>query len=356
MDRNKIKILIKNASSLKDTDWTGIEKLIKKFSNSGNKLHNKKYLKNKLVKSPFGNSYVAIINYGNKKFMGFASLTRKSFLYNNQISSSFEMGDIYLDKKLQGRFIFIKMIKKLMLNLEKKFDKGFVYGTPNNLSLLGFIRCGFSLSNYQLLNNFLPLRLDSLIKTKLLRFLLRYVGIIYILLLKGYLKIFALKNKLNFYQINNTNNLQMNIKTSHNIQSQKTKEYIKWRFFDNPHKYNFFSIKDNNKFVGYIVFSEKNRKYGRALYIVDYFFDQKYENYFINVMSEIILKKYNLNNYYHLSSWISKKSKFYKNLKFILPFTSIKIPFIVYKKLTKKCFLDVDKKNIHFVFGDGDNI
>jgi len=356
LDRNKIKILIKNASSLKNIDWEGIEKLIKKFPNSANKLHNKIYLKNKLVKSPFGNSYVAIVNYGNKKFMGFASLTRKSFLYNNKISTSFEMGDIYLDEKLQGRFIFIKMIRKLMLNLEKKIEKGFIYGTPNNLSLLGFIRCGFSLSDYQLLNNFFPLRADFLIKSKLFRFLIAYLVLMYVQIFKIYLKIFAINNNLNFYQIHNINNLKINLKTSHNIESNRTKEYIKWRFFDNPHNYNFFSIKDNNKFVGYIVFSEKKRKYGKGLYIVDYYFNQKYENSFINVVSAILLKKYNLNNYFQLSCWVSKKSKFYKSLKFILPFTSIKIPFIIYNNLTKNCFLKVNKKNIHFVYGDGDNI
>ena len=118
MQNNNIKILTQNANILNDEDWSKIEKLIINFPSNVNLLHNIQYLKNKLLKSPYGSCYVTRVFDEKGLCVGFLSLTRKSFKCLNKKFVSFELGDAYLQKNFQGKFIFVKMVKDILSYLK----------------------------------------------------------------------------------------------------------------------------------------------------------------------------------------------------------------------------------------------
>ena len=107
MSYDNIKILNEDAKSLKDNEWHEIENLIKKFPSNVNIKHSVRYLKNKLLESPYGSSYVTRAINADESCVGFLSLTRKSITCVKENFVSFELGDAYLDREFHGRFIFL---------------------------------------------------------------------------------------------------------------------------------------------------------------------------------------------------------------------------------------------------------
>ena len=63
-----------------------------------------------------------------------------------------------------------------------------------------------------------------------------------------------------------------------------------------------------------------------------------------------------LKKYVFVSTWISKKSTFWKDISSCFPIKNKNIPFIIHKKLSDDIFLNKNNKTIHYVLGDGDNI
>jgi len=356
LKQNKIKIVTKIAKNLSQKDWKNIEILISTFPSNVNKLHKVNYLKNKLTNSPFGDCYVALVEGEVKKCLGFLSLTSKSFISDGNTYQSFELGDAYIDKELQGRFIFIRMIKYLISFLEQNISNAFIYGTPNNLSEGSCIRGGFRIMNYMILLKILPLRIDFLIKKNVFSFIIRMFSHIYLTIINILLKLISSKKNLNIKKIDNISNLPLNYFNNHSIEFNRTNEYLNWRFFQNPHEYDFFKINILGNYIGYVVFSQSFRNDKKALYIADFHLKKDYKNHILPIIANILVYKYDLRDYSFIATWLSKKSIYWKKFSKLLFINKKNIPFIVYYKLLPKSFLEIDNKSIHFTLADGDNV
>jgi len=356
MNHSDIKILSEDAINLNDKEWFQIENLIKKFPSDVNILHNVKYLKNKLLQSPYGLCFVTRVIDKDGICLGFLSLTRKNFLNSGKAVPSFELGDVYLHEKLQGKSIFFRMIGDSFLYFKKSFPEAFVYATANKFSQPWLIRGGFKLVDYELYFKILPTKLYITIKSIILKKIFTAINPFYIILLKIILFFFSRNKKISLVQANDLKEFPEKHQANHDIELDRSREYLDWRFFKNPHKYQLYKVYYENSFIGYIIFSESKYKESQKLSLADISINKNYSTYTRSIISKILLSYYKINNYAFIDACLSKRSIFWKDLSYCFPIKYNKIPFIVYEDLAPKSLVNIADKSIHFVFGDGDNI
>ena len=145
-------------------------------------------------------------------------------------------------------------------------------------------------------------------------------------------------------------------KPNHDIELDRSYDYLQWRYIENPHSYEIYKINLKNDYIGYAIFRKAKYQDFKSLFLSDIYVKKKYSNYTRSVVSKIILSSYKLNEYAFFASCFSKLSIYRNALTVCFPIKFSKIPFIVYKNLAPESFMEVKGKSIHFVLGDGDNI
>ncbi len=362
MKEIEFKIVTDNAKKLQDEDWIKIENLVNKFHSNTNSTHNSNefrnayYYKTKLTKSPFGDSYITRVLDLNNNCLGFQSLTKKDYYCDNKNINSFEFGDVYLDEALRGKGIFKKMIDDTFVNIKKYYSSAFVYATANKFSQPGLIRGGFKLFDYQLSLNLIPLKPYAILNFKPLKFIFKIINPIYLYSVKIFFYFFSRNLNLKIKLVNDFNQIPKKHITHHDIELNKSQDYLNWRFKSNPHEYKIFMIEDNDKYVGYFVFREAKYKVQPSLFLADINLNKNYLKLTKKIFSKLIISYFDMNRFVFIASCVSKKSNYWKYLSICLPFRYSSIPFIIFEDLAPKDFIQIRDKTIQFVLGDGDNI
>ena len=362
MEDLSIKIVTENAKNLSNYDWNNIELLVKKFpstsnsSHNSNEIRNANYYKSKLTLSPSGDSYITRVLNKDGLCLGFQSITRKDFLYNGKKIESFEFGDVYLDKDLRGQGIFDKMIHDTFKNVKKIFSKSFIYATANKYSQPGLIRGGFKLVDYQLFLKILPLKPYLIFNNIVIQRILKSLNPIYIFLIKKFFIKKSKNIKFSFKSVNNFNDYPNDFFKNHEIELNKSNDYLNWRYIINPHNYKIFLITRDSKYVGYFILREAEYKETPSLFLADLNINRENIKYIHLIFSDLILSNFDIDKFSFIASCVSKKSSYYNNLSFVLPVNYNKIPFIIYQDLVPDNLIDVENMTVQFMLGDGDNI
>jgi len=362
LEDSAIKIITENAKNLSNYDWNNIEILVKKFSSTSNSSHNSNevrnanYYKSKLTLSPSGDSYITRVLNKKNLCLGFQSITRKDFLYNGKKIESFEFGDVYLHEDLRGKGIFDKMIEDTFKNVKKIFSKSFIYATANKFSQPGLIKGGFKLADYQLFLKILPLKPYLIFNQIIIKKLFKLLNPIYIFLIKTFFLKKSKNIKFSFKLINNFDDYSIDFFKNHEIELNKSKDYLNWRYIINPHNYKIFLISRDSKYVGYFILREAEYKKTPSLFLADFNINNENIKHLHFMFSDLILSNFDIKKFSFIASCISKKSNYYKYLSFILPFNYNKIPFIIYQDLSPSNLINVENKSLQFMLGDGDNI
>ena len=349
MNERLFGIFTQEASELKEHEWTDIAKFMEQFPSRIKRSSGPEYYKSKLLNSPFGMSYVTRALDENKKCIGLTTLTKKMFRVNNNNYSSFELGDSYVSKEFQGIGIYSKILKDALSNNKLKNNSEFLFSTPNKNSMPGLIKKGFIHSGYKIYTKILPLNFSLLFNLNLIK---PFVYM-YLFFIKFFLLFLSLSIDLKVLQINSFFELPDKFSHNNDIAQYRSKDYLKWRFINNPDTYLIYSVYLKEKYIGYLVLKEGLHNSIKVLYLADIFFEKKYSKYSSKAIAKIILN--NFNKYAFLSAWISKKSHLWSKISFCLPITYKYIPFIIHKELSNDIFFD-DHRDVHFVLSDGDNI
>ena len=358
----EIKIVTDNAKKLQNEDWENIENLVNKFQNDANSTHNSNefrnayYYRTKLTNSPFGDSYITRVLDLNNNCLGFQSLTKKDYICLNKNIDSFEFGDVYLDKSLRGKGIFKKMIDDTFINIKKYYSSTFIYATANKFSQPGLIRGGFKLFDYQLNFNLLPLKPYTILNFKPLKFIFKILNPLYLSSIKVFFYLLSRNFNFRIKLIKDFNQILIQHQSHHDIELNKSQEYLNWRFKSNPHEYKMFIIEDNDKYVGYFIFREAKYKDIPSLFLADMDINKNYLKFTKKIFSKLVISNFDINKFAFIASCVSKKSNYWQDLTICLPFNFSRIPFIIYEELAPKNFMEIKDKKIQFSFGDGDNI
>jgi len=355
MSKLNIRIVTEIGENLNEQDWIDITNFVKKFPTNVKRSYSVKYYKTKLLNSPYGSSYITRVLNGSGSCVGLTTLTRKLFVAMGKKYVSYELGDSYLIKDLQGKSIYSKIINSALLSIEKKEKSNFVYSTPNSLSMPGLIKGGFVIADYKIFERILPLRFDSLFKSFLLKFLFNILIPIYLFVIKYILIFFSNNNNISLNLIRDLEELPNEYFSTNDIENHRSHNYLNWRYYNNPDQYNIYGVYYKKTYIGYLVFKETKHNNALALYLVDIYINKNYGMHFRTIVSKAIISN-NIYRYAYVATWISKKSIYWKHISncFLVKFKNI--PFIVHQKLSDDVFLETHNKNLHFVLADGDNI
>ena len=354
MSKLDINIITNTADKLSENDWRNISFFMNEFPSRVKRSFESKYYKNKLLNSPYGLSYVTRALDKSGECLGLTTHTRKLFIDNNKEYLSFELGDSYVTKKLQGQSIYTKILINALSEIEKYEDCKCIFSTPNKRSMPGLLKRGFVLSNYIICSNVLPLNFYYLFKNKIFKFLLKIINTFYILLLISMLKIFAKNKNIIIDLVKDFKKINLNQKPTKQIEQDRSYKYLKWRYLENPDQYKVYNIYHKKIYIGYIVIKEGMHEKSLVLYLVDIYITPKYVAYTRTAICKTLLSN-QLKNYAFVSTWISKNSLLWKQISQCFPIKHKNIPLIIHAKLSDNIFLDRNKK-LHFVLGDGDNI
>ena len=355
MINSNIQILSETADNLDEEDWNNISKFMKEFPNRVKRSFGPEYYKNKLLNSPYGLSYITRVIDKSGYCLGLTTLTRKLFVVDGKKYLSFELGDSFVTKKLQGKSIYSKILSSALLIIEKNEKPKFIYSTPNSQSMHGLLKRGFELSEYKIYSRLLPLNVAGLFQSSFIKILLKFFISIYIYIIKVLLKIFSKNNDISIKSVEDLIKIEDKHISTNQIEHHRSHDYLKWRYFKNPDKYIMYAIYHRKNYMGYIVFKEGIHKKALALYLVDIFIKKKHISFTRPAICRTLLLN-DLKKYAFVSTWISRKSTFWKDISSCFPIKNKNIPFIIHKKLSDDIFLNKNNKTIHFVLGDGDNI
>tara|TARA_B100000575_G_scaffold291617_1_gene297986 strand:- start:1255 stop:2304 length:1050 start_codon:yes stop_codon:yes gene_type:complete len=349
MDEISLKTITQEASELTNEEWVDISEFMQRFPSRIKRSSGPDYYKTKLLASPFGISFITRAIDSKKKCVGLTTLTKKMFVFDNKYYPAFELGDSYVSKEFQGRGIYSNILREALSHNKFKEVCKFLYSTPNKNSIRGLLKKGFILSNYKIFTKILPLNFSLLLDS----FFIRLISNLYLFFVKLLLSLQSKDKNLKIYELNSLNDLPKFEFKNQQIEQHRSVDYLKWRFINNPDKYLIYAIYVKEKYIGYIIFKEGLHKSNDVLYLADLYLQKESLSYTTKAICRIIL--FNYRKYAFVSTWISKKSFYWKYLTFCFPVTYKKIPFIIHRDLSNKIFFD-EKKPIHFVLSDGDNI
>ena len=350
-----IEISIKESNKVNSNEWINIINLINLFPNDVKRSHELNYYKNKLNKSPYGNSYIVRAMSDKNICLGLLTFTSNSITNDKKIDKAFEMGDAYVHKELEGRMVFSKMMKKGIAFISENYPYSIIYATPNKKSLPWEIRNGFKIIDFNIEQRIMPLNFKNIYKSNFKRILLYPLSKLWILFFKNYLRFFVLKKKCSFFCCKKIDDLPNNFKSNNDIEFKKSKSYLQWRYENNPEKYDIYGLNYNNEFAGYAILKKENFNHMPALYLADIYFDPKYKKYYNAILAKLLLS-YELDKFSYISTWISLKSIYWPYLKKILPIKIKDIIFVINKRVAPLNYFVLNNKKIHFVMGDSDNI
>tara|TARA_Y100000590_G_C15264026_1_gene842393 strand:- start:72 stop:611 length:540 start_codon:yes stop_codon:yes gene_type:complete len=130
-------------------------------------------------------------------------------------------------------------------------------------------------------------------------------------------------------------------------------EATKWRYFDNPNKYNFIVLRQNKSLIGYIVFRIINNQNTKNIVIADYLTIPGKEHVLITGINKIIDEAFVIGANL-VSLWSVEDTPYFKIFK--------KKGFIVRGSIPIICYQNEFSEQIksclswHFTVGDSDNI
>lgn len=209
--------------------------------------------------------------------------------------------DTLTDKDHRGKGLFIKLAHEIYEDCDKSGIKA-VYGFPNSNSAPGFFKkLGWKSYGYPpfifYLNNLL-FPLSFLTKKKF--FYCKNIFFSMYLFFRKFLinsKSYKILNSVDFDEgyDNLWNKFSINISSC----VWRDSEYMKWRYNQKPNKnYQYFSVYDDNKLKGVIIYTSEVKHGGKIGYIMDLIYDNESGNFgeiLINAcLQDLISKKVDL--------------------------------------------------------------
>jgi hypothetical protein len=315
----------------------------------------------KIFTNPFGKGFVNAIHHeGN--IVATTSITPKSLFIKQVEYTAAEIGDTYTDRKFQGRGLFSLLVnesRKVANDAEIKF----IYGTPNNQSLPGYIKnTGFNIvDEFKISTYRFELRVDHILRSKIGGFLASVINLIFRILIR----LFNFSKDLFYpsigdYKIEVIDSLdetwdifwkeasvQWDVIFNRNIKS------LNWRFFSNPDIYIFLVVKKFDRIVGYTVYRIMPDVLGNRIVIADFLFLNGHSKAFNNCLKTIKKLAFEL-DISSITLWSDANSIYHRSL--------VKNGFFPHKKVPLICYMDdfygkfKGSKNIHFTISDTDNV
>lgn len=263
--------------------------------------------------------------YLDNELIGYYAAIPYKYKIGKKIISAGMVCDVMTSSKYRGKGVFTKLGLYATNEMSNYFP--FITGYPIRKEVLpGHLKIGWiNPFNLPLYINFL--RLDSLLESKNIKFLkVPANGII-----KTYNKIFKTITNNNYKYIisNNINDIidydNFIKEWSKSVPNAliKSKEFIRWRYSAPERKYNFLSIYDNNKMIGFTAYRKIIRENIPSFGIIDFMVLPGYNKsceFIINTLKKFAIRENVEAIITMMSKTSAKKYKLIKNGFFRSPY------------------------------------
>jgi len=313
----------------------------------------------KILDNPFGEGEMWIVK-DKYQVIGTVSLTPKHLYINGMLKNGAELGDGFTHPDYQKKGIFSSLLN--IINYGSRVDGiEFIYGTPNEQALPVEIKVGYRvIPSAHIYNLVRPINIESVIKSRF-----PFLPRIFIPLLSMILRFMiilhspkSLSEKVDIFLVSefpkDIETLSQRASIKYNWILERSKQYLDWRYIENPDSYEIFVAKVDNKTLGYVVTKPGLWRELKVLYIADYLMLPGRESAFDEVLSSII-KRARIQEMDMISCWSVETSEYTQLLKNrgFLRFRDV--PVICYANELGKQVLHTDYK-WHFTMADSDNI
>jgi len=290
------------------------------------------------------------------------SVTPKLLVYENEVINAAEIGDTYTHPDYWRQGMFSLLINQTRKDAEKK-GINFIYGTPNKLSLPGYQKkANFdTIKNLNIRSLVFPIDISSRISKKSHWILGSIIGSIFSILLFLYFKMknifFFIDKSITIKELNQLpddwSEFWNHAKEGYDFIINRNVEATTWRYFDNPNKYKFISLRKNKGLIGYLVFRIIHDDDTKNIIIADYLTLPGEENSLFIGINQIIDKAFEI-GVTQVSLWCVENSPYFKVFKTKGFFARSNVPVICYQnefaEKVEHC------TSWHFTPGDSDNI
>jgi GNAT superfamily N-acetyltransferase len=330
-----------------------------------------KYYEWKIYQNPFLQGKICLEKRDHKAVSS-VTITPKKINLLGEVSLAAEIGDVITLPPYRRQGISTKLCRQC---IEYALSKGIniIYGTPNQLSLrllgkLGFMKCDYIAftSMTKTLKPFLCLTsiIGKILLLKNIKHQLRQLRLFFksqISLKNWIYKKDPSFKKENDYKITELKKIRDDIdglwgSPRFSFFTIRDKAYLNWRYFLNPDHYHILAAKNNNDFLGYLVFKLDKEK--EISTVCDFITLNDRIDVFYKLMREA--EKMLKNMGVHLIQIMClKKTPYYKalvNLGYndILP--KKPRPIIIYSQTKQGESILKNTSKWHFTLADSDNI
>lgn len=315
----------------------------------------------KIFTNPFRKGFVNAIHHDGN-IVATTSITPKSLFIRQVEYTAAEIGDTYTDRKFQGRGFF-----SLLVNESRKVanDAGikFIYGTPNNQSLPGYIKnTGFNIVDEFRINSYrFELRIDHILRSKIGGFLASVINLLFGILIRVFnFSIDLFYPSSGDYKIEIIDSLDdswdvfwKEASGEWDVIFSRDSKSLSWRFLLNPNIYSFLVVKESERIVGYTVYRIMPDVVGNRVVIADFLFLKGHLKAFNSCLKKVKKSAFEL-EINSITLWCDSRSLFHRSL--------VKNGFFSYKKVPLICYMDAfysnfkGSNNIHFTMSDSDNV
>ena len=314
----------------------------------------------KIFSNPNGNGIIFAICDDDNIIVSTTTLTPKSiFIYQKEYLVA-EIGDTYTEFNYQGKGFFTQLINHSIHESQNKFD--FLYGTPNNQSLPGYLkRTTFTeMKELKVYSYRFQLKIGKVLQPYLGFYISNLFNFLYTCIIQLNINLFSKHwiskryKLLESFEINSEWEIFWEEdKSQWDFIINRNKHHINWRFRQNPENYQMLKVLNGDKMVGYLVYRYLPTKNGNILVVADFLFLKNHSKC-LNICLNKMKKKAVNFSCNSIIIWCTENSIWSRELFKIGFFKMKKVP-IIWNKINENIKL-TGCKNIHFTYSDSDNI
>jgi hypothetical protein len=315
----------------------------------------------KTFDNPIQQGFIYLIKNGDV-IAATTSVVPKRLILNKKQISAAEVGDTYTSPvyKREGLFAILGNACR-----KQAQDEGVqvVYGCPNNLALPGYKkRANFKVTqNLNIRSLVFPLSAKLKFQNMVGWYLAEVLNTLYRMFARIYI---AAKrpavNKMTKYLLEEVDSIPADWDIFW-LKAAKKYEFIfdrseisqNWRYFKNPEKYSFITVRHQNKLIGYCVYRNVIIDQGQDTIIADYLFLNDHEPA-LNLCLDQIFDNSFRGSIRSLNVWCDASSPYFTIFKNRGLKDQNKIPVIFH---CENLYREIESvKNKHFTIGDSDNV
>ncbi len=349
------------ASPFKDQDLPAISHFFKKLYRGPGTYGTMDLFQWKIIDNYVNTGIINLVK-DEDRIASTTSATPKSLYFMGERQPAAEIGDTYTDPNYQRQGIFSLLINQ---TTKDAMDSGipFVYGTPNSQSLPGYEKK----ANYKIIPGInvrslvFPLNLKPFIQKKSNWLVGKYIDLLFSTFVGIYFLTKRIITRSRVNQIEESkgipegwNDFWEKSRKVYDFIFSRDRNALVWRFFDNPNKYKFYILRQNDQIIGYLVYRIIYGEDVTKLIISDYLFLPGYESSLTVLLSKA-LQDALYANVTTINAWCPQSSLYFKVLK--------KFGFIARGDVPVICFqsafassLNTGCKVWHFTVSDSDNV